>query len=63
MWGVSNKDTPIVADHTYHYLFRNMLQGCDPSEAATALNHAILLLQKDPKVTVERWVPFIHLGI
>jgi CHAT domain-containing protein len=63
MWGISDEDSPIVAGHTYQYLFRNGLQGCDPSEAATALNRAILLLREDPKVTVDRWAPFIHFGI
>jgi CHAT domain-containing protein len=63
MWGISDKDSPAVVDHTYQYLFRNGIQGCDPSEAATALNRAILLLREDPKVTLDRWAPFIHFGI
>jgi tetratricopeptide (TPR) repeat protein len=63
MWGISDEDAPIVTSHTYKYLFRNGLQGCDPSEAATALNRAVLLLREDPKVTVDRWASFIHFGI
>jgi len=63
MWGISDRDAPKVADHVYRYLFRNGLQGLDPSEAATALNYAVLHLREDPTVTVERWAPFIHLGI
>jgi hypothetical protein len=63
MWGISDIDAPTVASHTYEYLFRNGLQGCDPSEAATALNRAILRLREDPSVTVDRWAPFIHFGI
>jgi CHAT domain-containing protein len=63
MWGISDEDAPIVAEYTYQYLFRNGLQCCDPSEAATALNHAILRLRKDPNVTLDRWAPFIHFGI
>jgi len=63
MWGICDKDAPIVASHTYEYLFRNGLKGCDPSEAAAALNHAVLCLRKDPEVTVDRWAPFIHFGI
>jgi CHAT domain-containing protein len=63
MWGISDNDAPIVASYTYEYLFRNGLQGCDPSEAATALNRAVLRLREDPKVTVDRWAQFIHFGI
>jgi hypothetical protein len=63
MWGVCDVDAPQVAIHTYQYLFRNGLQGLDPSEAATALNRAVLQLQGDPEMTVDRWAPFIHYGI
>jgi len=63
MWGISDNDAPIVASYTYEYLFRNGLQGCDPSEAATALNRAVLRLREDPKVTADRWAQFIHFGI
>ena len=63
MWGISDEDASIVASHTYEYLFRNGLQGCDPPQAATALNRAVLHLREDPKVTVDRWAPFIHFGL
>jgi CHAT domain-containing protein len=63
MWSICDDDSPTVAEHTYKYLFRNGLYALDPSEAATALNRAILLLREDPKVTVDRWAPFIHFGI
>jgi CHAT domain-containing protein len=63
MWSIRDEDAPKVADHTYHYLFRNGLQKLDPSEAAMALNRAVLLLRDDPNVTVDRWAPFVHFGI
>jgi len=63
MWSIRDDDAPKVADHTYQYLFRNGLRGLDPSEAATALNRAILHLREDPEVTIDRWAPFIHFGI
>ena len=63
MWSIRDEDAPKVADRTYRYLFRNGLQGLDPSEAATALNRAILHLREDPNVTMDRWAPFIHFGI
>jgi len=63
MWGICDNDAPVVAKHTYEYLFRNGTEGVDPSEAATALNRAILRLREDPNVTIDRWAPFIHFGI
>ncbi|KIM78471.1 hypothetical protein PILCRDRAFT_11178 [Piloderma croceum F 1598] len=63
MWSIRDDDAPEVADQTYQHLFRNGLQGLDPSEAAAALNRAILHLREDPKVTVDQWAPFIHFGI
>ncbi|KIM82721.1 hypothetical protein PILCRDRAFT_7632 [Piloderma croceum F 1598] len=45
MWGIRDDDAFKVAEYTYQYLFHNGLEGLDPSEAATALNHAILHLQ------------------
>jgi tetratricopeptide (TPR) repeat protein len=63
MWGIRDEDAPKVAEHTYQYLFRNGLDGFDPSDAATALNRAVLHLREDPNITVDRWAPFIHFGI
>ena len=63
MWTIRDEDAPKVADQVYQYLFRNGLQGLDPSEAATALNHAVLCLREDPDITVDQWAPFIHFGI
>ena len=63
MWSICDVDAPKVADCVYQYLFRNGLQKLDPSEAATALNHAILSLREDPDVTLDRWSSFVHFGI
>jgi CHAT domain-containing protein len=63
MWGIDDEDAPKVAAHTYEYLFRNGLQKCDPSEAATALNFAVKKLREDPEMTLDRWAPFIHFGV
>jgi CHAT domain-containing protein len=38
MW---SDDALKVAEYTYQYLFHNGLEGLNPFEAATALNHAI----------------------
>ena len=63
MWAIRDEDALKVAERTYQYLFRNGLQRLNPSEAATALNRAVLHLRKNHKITVDQWAPFIHLGI
>ena len=64
MWGVRDTDTAFVASEVYQYLFRNKVQGCDPSEAAMALNQAVQRLREThSSLPVDRWAPFIHFGI
>jgi hypothetical protein len=63
MWGICDEDAPKVSGHVYQYLFRNGMEGLDPSDAAIALNRAVLALREDPEVTIDRWAPFIHFGI
>lgn len=63
MWGIVDQDAPIVAGNVYEYLFRNGVGKLEPGEAAMALNRAVLKLREDKSVTVDRWAPFIHLGI
>ncbi|KIM73085.1 hypothetical protein PILCRDRAFT_15531 [Piloderma croceum F 1598] len=52
MWRIRDEDAPKVAHYTYKYLFRNGIEGLNPSDAATALHHAILRLRDDPSVTI-----------
>jgi len=63
MWGISDKDAPIVANHVYEYLLRNGVERCDLSDVAVALGRAVRRLREDPEVTVDRWAPFVHFGI
>lgn len=63
LWSISDIDGPRIAEQTYRYLLRNGLDRLDFSEAATALNCAVMRLREDPSVTVDRWAPFIHFGI
>ena len=63
LWTIHDEDAQKIAGHTYQHLCQNGLQGLDPSKAATALNRAVLCLQGDPSVTMDRWAPFIHFGI
>lgn len=59
---LADVDAPQIAKYTYQYLFRNG-DNLDPSEAATALNRAVLRLRDESKVPLDRWAPFIHFGI
>jgi tetratricopeptide (TPR) repeat protein len=63
LWTIRDEDAPKVAYETYSHLLRNGIDGYDVSDAATALNRAVLALRKDPEVTIDRWAPFIHFGI
>ncbi|KAJ7912782.1 CHAT domain-containing protein, partial [Mycena leptocephala] len=61
MWSMNDMDGPTVAEFVYSHLFR---EGQQPQakEAAKALQLAVKELQKR-KVSYERWVPFIHIGV
>ena len=63
LWRIRDEDAPMVANKTYSYLLRNGVDGHDLSDAATALNRAVLALREDPEVTIDRWAPFVHFGI
>ena len=63
LWIIHDEDALKVADYTYRYLFCNGLQGLDSSEAARALNYAVIHLREEPGVTLDRWAPFVHFGI
>lgn len=51
VWSICDEDAPQVAKYTYRYLFRDGVQDADPSEAAKALNRAVLRLRENRKVT------------
>jgi CHAT domain-containing protein len=63
LWTIQDKDAPKVAYETYSYLLHNGIDGHDLSDAAKALNCAVLALQDDPEVTIDRWAPFVHFRI
>ena len=42
MWKIHDEDAPTVADNTYKYFLHNGVEELDPSDAAAALNHAVL---------------------
>ncbi|KAJ7458199.1 CHAT domain-containing protein [Mycena latifolia] len=69
MWRMNDDDGPKIADTFYEYLF----QDCSPdsvspilpdlSKAAKALHLAVIKLYRDPSMTFQRWVPFVHYGL
>ncbi|KAJ7077345.1 CHAT domain-containing protein [Mycena epipterygia] len=61
MWSMNDSDGPVVAEVVYSHLFR---EGRQPqaNDAAEALHLAVKEL-KERKVSYERWIPFIHMGI
>lgn len=63
MWSIADDDAPVIARHVYQYLFRERLGTLESEEAAVALNRAVLKLRENPNIPVDRWAPFIHLGI
>jgi CHAT domain-containing protein len=63
LWRIRDEHAPKVAYDTYSYLLRNGIDGYNLSDAATALNRAVLALRNDPEVTIDRWAPFVHFGI
>lgn len=63
MWSIADQDAPRLSQHIYEYLFASGMQELDSSNAAAALNQAVLRLREDPEVTLDRWAPFVHFGI
>ncbi|KAJ7715078.1 tetratricopeptide repeat-containing protein [Mycena maculata] len=69
MWTMDDKDGPNIADTFYEHLF----EGCDAKSSppvlpnltntARALHLAVMKLRKDPGMTFQRWVPFVHYGL
>jgi hypothetical protein len=58
---MKDEDGPLVAEIVYSHLFRDGQQP-QASDAARALQLAVREL-RNRKVSYERWMPFIHMGI
>ncbi|KAJ7683799.1 CHAT domain-containing protein [Mycena rosella] len=61
LWSMNDQDGPLVAEIVYSHLFRNGRQP-KASNSAEALHFAVKEL-KARKVSCERWIPFIHMGL
>ncbi|KAG9118911.1 hypothetical protein FRC07_006328 [Ceratobasidium sp. 392] len=62
LWSIKDDDAPVVAEGVYAELTRN--GKMDHAQAARALHKAVGTLRKEVGVrAVERWAPFIHMGL
>jgi hypothetical protein len=66
---MNDEDGPKITDTFYENLFKD----CDPNstppvvsdltKSAEALHLAVSELRKQPGITFNRWVPFVHYGL
>ncbi|KAJ6546223.1 CHAT domain-containing protein [Mycena vulgaris] len=69
MWRMNDDDGPKIADTFYEYLFKDCSPDSispslpDLSKAAKALHLAVTKLYREPSMTFQRWVPFVHYGL
>ncbi|KAJ6526443.1 hypothetical protein B0H19DRAFT_1385724 [Mycena capillaripes] len=64
MWTMRDEDGPEVVDVFYNHLFGSSPESHpDSTKAAEALHLAVRKLRTEKKVSFQRWVPFIHLGL
>ncbi|KAJ7503577.1 hypothetical protein B0H11DRAFT_1673992, partial [Mycena galericulata] len=59
-----DSDGPKIADTFYEYLFKDCRPESPPDlrKAAKALHLAVKNLYREPGMTFQRWVPFVHYG-
>jgi CHAT domain-containing protein len=59
-WSIADCDGPPIADMIYAHIFSQKPPGTNCT--AVALRAAVRKL-RDEGVSIERWVPFIHMGV
>ena len=64
MWAMADIDGPVLAESFYQSVFSNEWQGGVPyyERTAEALRDAVMNLRKKKKMTLERWVNYVHYG-
>lgn len=66
---MNDNDGPKIADTFYKKMFDHCDLNPTPpvvpdlTKAAEALHLAVSELRKEPGMTFERWVPFVHYGL
>ena len=62
MWSIHDQDAPFVAEEFYRYLMDD--SGGDVRRSAYALHHAVTKLrQRIGDDAINRWAPYIHVGV
>jgi CHAT domain-containing protein len=63
MWAMADIDGQVVAKHFYGSLFSDRWKDVSYHErTAEALRDAVMELRRRKRVTLERWVNFVHYG-
>jgi hypothetical protein len=62
MWSIADIDGPFVSKRFYERLYANGTSLPHAEDTALALHVAVRQL-RDNSVALERWVPFIHIGV
>ncbi|KAH9997407.1 CHAT domain-containing protein [Russula compacta] len=63
MWAMADIDGPVLAESFYKLVFSNKWQGKPYYErTAEALRDAVRDLRRKKKMTLERWVNYVHYG-
>jgi CHAT domain-containing protein len=62
MWAMVDEDGQYLSEHFYREMFAAGAQGASYEQSASALRHAIRKLRKEKRVSLERWVNFVHYG-
>ena len=63
MWAMADVDGQVLAKHFYASVFSEKWEGVPYYErTAEALRDAVQVLRRRKKVTMERWVNFVHYG-
>ena len=63
MWAMADIDGPVLAKHFYKSMFSKNKKGIPYYErSAEALRDAVQKLRRKKKISLERWVNFVHYG-
>ncbi|KAI0256881.1 TPR-like protein [Lactifluus subvellereus] len=62
MWAMADEDGQELSEYFYRKMFSADAQVASYEESARALRHAIRKLRAEKRVSLERWVNFVHYG-
>jgi CHAT domain-containing protein len=62
MWAMVDEDGKDLSEHFYSKMFATGASSASYEKSASALRHATLKLRTEKRVSLERWVNFVHYG-